>query len=87
MVSPDNNLRPQLAVDIVHYLAPFCTPVVKEVVEHVLMAAYELEERTVGVVCRIGDREAGEHQQKLKDTQGWIQTIVSRLLKSEWTQI
>ena len=62
VVSPDDNLRPQLTVDIVHDLTPHCTTVVKEVVEYVLMAAYELEEWAVCVVCRIGNGETGEHQ-------------------------
>jgi hypothetical protein len=63
VVTPDGYLRPQLAVDIVHDLAPLCTAVVKEVVEYVLMTAHEIEERAVCVVCRISDRETGEHQQ------------------------
>ena len=81
------DLLPQLAVDVVHYLAPFCPPVVKEIIEDVLVAAHEFEKRRVHIVGGIGDGEHGEHQQQLEDAQCRVKAIGLRLLKTECTQI
>ena len=83
VVAPDGDLRPQLAVDVVHDLAPLRLPVVQEPVEHVLVAAYELEKRRVCIVCGICHAEAREHQQQLKDAQRGIEAVGPWLFKGK----
>lgn len=83
VVAPDRDLRPQLAVDVVHDLASLRLPVVQELVEHVLVAAHELEKRRVCIVSGIGHAEAREHQQQLKDAQRGIQAVVPWLFKGK----
>ena len=86
-IAPNGYLRPQLTIDIVHYLAPFCPTVVKEIIEDVLVAAHKFEKWRVHIVGRVGDGEHGEHQQQLEDAQCRVKAIGLRLLKTKWAQI
>lgn len=83
VVAPDGDLSPQLAVDVVHDLAPLRLPVVQELIEHVLVAAHKPEKGRVSVACGIGNAEAREHQQQLKDAQRGIEAVGPWLFKGK----